>query len=162
MLRSHDQLETRATLSLPVVQATTVVRARTAYRAKFLCALCVLHVGYSCSALIGYELEDDEKQLQARMERWSEAQLRAEGLALFRLTAQITVRHTTLLAANYSATITTYLIQGVFFDQLVATLRQERGGVLPFHRFSAGDMVLLSSPECFEAREVICTFVWKS
>lgn len=40
--------------------------------------------------------------------------------------------------------------EGVFYDQLVATLRPERGGALPFHRFSAGDMVLLSSPQCSE------------
>lgn len=45
-----------------------------------------------CSALIEYELEDDEKQLEARMQRWSEAQLRSEGVTLFGLVGQITVR----------------------------------------------------------------------
>lgn len=39
---SRHQLEPRATITLPVVQPTVVVQARTAYRAKFLCALALL------------------------------------------------------------------------------------------------------------------------
>src|SRR5690242_867767 len=84
--------------------STNVVNARKAYFDKFRYLsfrmtreLYILlpdgqSLNFSFRSLIGFELDDDMKDVEDRLLKWSEQRLRHEGIALFRLAGKLTVR----------------------------------------------------------------------
>jgi len=84
-------------VSLPVVMSTNVVNARKAYFDKFRYedvpqfSSKFISIAPLCRNLIGFELDDDMKDVEDRLLKWSEARLRHEGCALFRLVGKLTV-----------------------------------------------------------------------
>jgi len=72
--------------------------------------------------LIGWELDDEMREVERRLERWPKARLAAAGLALFDLSARTS---------------------GWIFGHRVIKLTLP-GRNLPSHRFKQGDIVLLS------------------
>jgi len=73
--------------------------------------------------LIRWELDDELAMTEERLRNWSEAKLRANGIALFNLFAKT---------------------DGWLFGQRVVKLRNGSGGGLGSHRFRQGDIVMLS------------------
>ena len=73
--------------------------------------------------LIGIELEDELSQVHKRWKEWSKQRMTSAGLALFDLTGRS---------------------QGRFFGDPILIFEARGGGELPFHRFSHGDMVVIS------------------
>lgn len=64
---------------MPVILACKTVDLRKAYRTKF-------------SKLLQYELDLDMKSLEDRVLHWSVPKLKSEGLALFHMKAEVSVR----------------------------------------------------------------------
>lgn len=75
--------------------------------------------------LLRLERDKEEALARDRMEQWSQARLQAAGLALFDLDCRRQ--------------------RGDFYGRPVVRLSAAVGGELPFHKFRAGDLVLLSS-----------------
>ena len=75
------------------------------------------------TALIRQELDDETKQVEERWKTWTKQRLLLAGLALFDLSARA---------------------QGRFFGEDIIVFEAQDGGRLPEHRFSPGDIVLIS------------------
>ena len=73
--------------------------------------------------LIGIELEDELSQVQKRWKEWSKQRMVSAGLALFDLAAKTS---------------------GRFFGEPIIVFDKRGAEALPFHRFSHGDMVIIS------------------
>jgi len=73
--------------------------------------------------LIKYEIEDQMKDIEERHSKWSKYRLEREGISLFNLKAQF---------------------KGYLFHESLIVFKRIDNNDLPFHRFSHGDMVMVS------------------
>ncbi|KAL6067648.1 hypothetical protein QOT17_008800 [Balamuthia mandrillaris] len=92
------------------------------------------------ATLLTYELEEDMAQMHERLRKWGTQRLQREGITLFSLVA----KH-----------------KGSLFNERIVRLTPQRATELPYHRFSQGDMVVLSRDDPLSERTVDGTVLEK-